>query len=222
LILLPQNLVYAGHEYKLGSVGILTRKGRSLMSLRISGKHMDIGEAFRARIEGRISEAVEKYFDGGFSGRVTVEKSKGRFGADCSIHLDTGIVLQATGEAQDPQLAFDMAAERIEKRLRRYKRKLKSRGAAQNGNGSFDAAYRIMEPIADDQDEIPEDFAPTVVAESSVALRAMTVASAVMELDMKDSPVFVFRNSGSNMVNIVYRRADGNIGWIDPSATTNG
>jgi len=222
LILLPQNLVCVNHGYMLGSVGILTRKGRSLMSLRISGKHMDIGEAFRARIESRVGEAVDKYFDGGFSGRVTVEKSRGRYAADCSIHLDTGVVLQAAGEAQDPQLAFEAAADRIEKRLRRYKRKLKSHGAGQNGDGPIDMAYRIMAPVAEDQDEVPEDFAPAVVAESTMPLRAMTVASAVMELDMKDSPVFVFRNSGSNAVNIVYRRADGNIGWIDPSAARNG
>lgn len=192
------------------------------MSLRISGKHMDIGDAFRARIEGKIGEAVDKYFDGGFAGRVTVEKSGLRFSADCTIHLDTGTVLQATGQAQDPQSAFDSAAERIEKRLRRYKRKLKSHSPAQGGDGMLDMAYRVMAPAAEDDDELPEDYAPTVVAESRLPLRSMTVASAVMELDMKDSPVFVFRNAGSNQVNIVYRRADGNIGWIDPSAVTSG
>lgn len=192
------------------------------MSLRISGKHMDIGEAFHTRIEGRITESVEKYFDGGFAGRVTVEKSGGRFCADCTLHLDTGAVLQAAGEAQDPQLAFDAAADRIEKRLRRYKRKLKSHGSSQVGDGSLDMAYRIMAPIEDDEDELPDGFAPTVVAETRLPLKSMTVASAVIELDMKDSPVFVFRNAGSNAVNIVYRRADGNIGWIDPSAAANG
>src|SRR5690554_1596778 len=96
------------------------------MSLRISGKQMDIGDAFRTRIEGRIGEAVDKYFDGGYSGHVTVEKQGSRFTADCMVRLDTGMALQATGNAQEPQLAFDAAAERIEKRLRRYKRKLKS------------------------------------------------------------------------------------------------
>ncbi|MCT8999095.1 ribosome hibernation-promoting factor, HPF/YfiA family [Chelativorans intermedius] len=191
------------------------------MSLRISGKHMDIGDAFRTRIEGRIGEAVDKYFDGGFSGRVTMEKSGSRFSADCTIHLDTGAVLQATGQAQDPQLAFDAAAERIEKRLRRYKRKLKSHSTAQSGNGLADMAYRIVAAVGDEEDEVPEDYAPTVVAESRLPLRSMSVASAVMELDMKDSPVFVFRNAGSNEVNIVYRRADGNIGWIDPSAISD-
>lgn len=187
------------------------------MSLRISGKHMDIGDAFRTRIDDRIGDVVAKYFDGGFSGHVTVMKSGSRFSADCMIHLDSGMALQAAGEAQDPTAAFDAAAERFEKRLRRYKRRLKSHGnGAGNGNPT-DVAYTVMEPLSDDDEEIPEDFAPTIVAETTVALRTMSVASAVVELDAKDSPVVVFRNGGDDHVNIVYRRADGNIGWIDPS-----
>ncbi|MCT8989992.1 ribosome-associated translation inhibitor RaiA [Chelativorans sp. SCAU2101] len=196
------------------------------MSLRISGKHMDIGDAFRTRIESRITEAVEKYFDGGFSGRVTVEKERAgsRFSADCTVHLDTGAVLQATGEAQDPQIAFDAAAERIEKRLRRYNRRLRSHSPAHRGNGvaESDMTYRVVAPVPDDDDEVPEDYAPTVVAETRLPLKTMSVAAAVEELDMKDSPVFVFRNAGNNQVNIVYRRADGNIGWIDPSVASGG
>lgn len=190
------------------------------MSLRISGKHMDIGDAFRVRIEERIREAVGKYFDGGFAGRVTVEKSGSRFTADCMVHLDTGMVLQATGQAQDPQLAFDAAAERVEKRLRRYKRRLKSHSAAGAGTDAVDLEYRVMAPVAEEDEEVPEDYAPAIVAESTVALRTMSVASAVIELDTKDSPVFVFRNAGNEHVNVVYRRADGNIGWIDTSSAT--
>ncbi|MBL8576894.1 MAG: ribosome-associated translation inhibitor RaiA [Mesorhizobium sp.] len=186
------------------------------MSLRISGKHMEIGEAFRSRIQGRIDEMVEKYFDGGFSGHVTVEKSGPRFSADCVIFLDTGMGLQATGQAYDPQAAFETASDRIETRLRRYKRKLRSYDAAQSSRED-DISYRIMAPAAEEVEEIPEDFAPAIVAESTVALKTMSVANAIVELDVKDSPVFVFRNAGNDQVNIVYRRADGNIGWIDPS-----
>jgi ribosomal subunit interface protein len=190
------------------------------MSLRISGKHMEIGDAFRSRIEGRIGEAIEKYFDGGFSGHVTVEKSGPRFSADCVIFLDSGMDLQAEGQAYDPQAAFEAASDRIEKRLRRYKRKLKSyEGGAERNE---DMAYRVMAPaVADEDEEVPEDYAPAVVAESTVALKTMTVARATVELDTKDSPVFVFRNAGNGQVNIVYRRADGNIGWIDPSTAMN-
>ena len=187
------------------------------MSLRISGKHMDIGEAFRLRIESRISDAVDKYFDGGYSGRVTVEKAGSRFTADCMIHLDSGMALQASGSASDPMPAFDAAAERIEKRLRRYKRKLKSHG---NGGATdaIDLDYRVVQAFSDDDEEVPEDYAPAVVAESTVALATMSVAAAVVELDTKDNPVFVFRDSNSGAVSVVYRRNDGNIGWIDTAS----
>jgi ribosomal subunit interface protein len=188
------------------------------MSLRISGKHMEIGDAFRLRIEGRIGEAVEKYFSGGYSGRVTVEKSGSRYTADCNVHLDSGMALQATGAAQDPVPAFEAAAERIEKRLRRYKRKLKARPDG-NTAETIDLAYRVVTSVADDDEEVPADYAPAVVAESTLTLRTMSVADAVIELDVKDSPVFVFRNGGTDAVNIVYRRPDGNIGWIDTTSS---
>jgi ribosomal subunit interface protein len=189
------------------------------MSLRVTGKHMEIGDAFRGRIEDRLTDSIGKYFDGGFSGHVIVEKSGSRYAADCRLHLDTGTVLQAAGEAQDPQLAFDAAAERLEKRLRRFKRRLKSH---QTEPVAFDnVAYRVMAPVAEDEDEV-EGEAPAVIAESSVSLRRMSVASAVFELDLQDSPVLAFRNLSDGQVNIVYRRADGNIGWIDPSAVTPG
>lgn len=192
------------------------------MSLRITGKHMDIGDSFRTRIEERIGEAVAKYFDGGFAGNVTVEKSGSRFTADCTVRLDTGMTLQATGQAQDPQFAFDAAAERVEKRLRRYKRRLRSHylNPAPAAAEAIDLDYRVMAPVAEEGEEVPEDFAPAIVAELSVSLRTMSVASAVIELDTKDSPVFVFRNASNDHVSVVYRRPDGNIGWIDTSSAT--
>lgn len=179
---------------------------------------MEIGDAFRSRIQSRIGDAVEKYFDGGFSGHVTVEKSGSRFSADCVIFLDTGMGLQAAGQAYDPQAAFEAASDRIETRLRRYKRKLRSYDGGPAAAGlDQDIAYTVMAPAAEEVEEIPEDFAPAIVAESTVSLKTMSVARAIVELDVKDSPVFVFRNAGNEQVNIVYRRADGNIGWIDPS-----
>lgn len=179
---------------------------------------MDIGDAFRTRINDRVGEAIEKYFDRGFSGHVTVIKSGSRYTADCVVRLDSGASLQATADAQDPIPAFEAAADKLETRLRRYKRRLKSHSAVGSGNG-YDIAYAVMEPLADDDEEIPENFAPAIVAESTMTLKTMSVASAVIELDTKDSPVFVFRNAGNDHLNIVYRRPDGNIGWIDPSTT---
>jgi ribosomal subunit interface protein len=186
------------------------------MTLRVSGKHMDIGEAFRTRIEARIGDVMGKYFDRGFSGQVTVEKQGSRFAADCNLHLVSGIDIQAAGQAQDPQSAFDMAAERIENRLRRYKSKLK---AHVNTAVAHEITYRVVESLPEhDHEEVAADYAPAIIAETSMALSTMTVAAAVMELDLKDSPVFVFRNAKDGQVNMVYRRADGNVGWIDPAA----
>lgn len=183
---------------------------------------MEIGETFRARIEERVGEALAKYFDGGSSGHVTVSKSTvsktgARFSADCTLHLDTGLTLQTTGTGSEPMPAFEAAADRLETRLRRYKRRLKSH--ATSPAETTDIAYRVVEAFSEDEeDEVPEDYAPAIVAESSVSLKTMSVASAVVELDAKDSPVLVFRNSASQGVNVVYRRPDGNIGWIDPNA----
>src|SRR5690606_24736348 len=161
-------------------------------SLRISGKHMDVGEAFRTRIEGKIEEAVTKYFDGGYSGHVNMIKERAGFTADCMIRLDSGAELQATGQAQEPQLAFEIASERLEKRLRRYNRRLKSRSYPTSGDGLADGAemsYRIMTGPEDEEHEVEEGYAPAVVAELRVPLKSMSVADAVLELDMRDNPV---------------------------------
>ncbi|MBW6423367.1 ribosome-associated translation inhibitor RaiA [Rhizobium sp. XQZ8] len=191
------------------------------MSVRVSGKQMEIGESFRQRIEDHIGEAVTKYFDGGYSSQVIVEKAGSRFSADCKVHLDTGIVLHAAGEANDPQASFDAAAQRIEKRLRRYKRRLKDHHAGNHANGSAEVAYTVMDSVPDEDEEIAEDFAPTIVAESSKQLKTMSVATAVMALDMTDEPVLLFRSPGKEQLNIVYRRNDGNIGWIDSTNIKN-
>ena len=190
------------------------------MTLRVSGKHMDIGDAFRSKIEERIGDVIGKYFGRDYSGHVTVEKQGSRFAAECNLHLASGTAIQAAGMAQDPQGAFEIAADRIENRLRRYKGKLRSHT---NTAAAHDITYRVVQSLPeDDHEEVAADYAPAIIAETSMALGSMSVASAVMELDLKDNPVFVFRNSASGAVNMVYRRADGNVGWIDPSAIAAG
>jgi ribosomal subunit interface protein len=188
------------------------------MSVRVSGKHMEIGESFRQRIEEQVGLAVSKYFDGGYSGQVTVQKSSSRFAADCKLHLDSGVVLHAAGEAMDPQLAFDAAQQRIEKRLRRYKRRLKDHHTANAADDAFgEVAYTVMDGVPDEEHEVADDFAPVIIAESSKQLKTMSVATAVMALDMTDEPVLMFRSTAKQL-NIVYRRHDGNIGWIDAAS----
>ncbi len=187
------------------------------MTLRISGKHMDVGDALRSRIEDRIGDAVEKYFGHGYRGHVTMEKQGSFFLADCMLHLDSGINLQASAREPEPHASFDRAADRIEKRLRRYKRKLKDHHLGSGGQDQLDVAYSVMS-TPDEDVEVDEDFAPAVVAESSMTVRTQTVAMAVMQLELMDQPVNVFKNAASGAVNVVYRRTDGNIGWVDPSS----
>lgn len=185
------------------------------MSVRVTGKHMDIGDAFRSRITGQINDAIGKYFDGGFSSQVFVEKSGSRFSADCKIHLDSGVNLHAEGRANDPQLAFEGAFERIEKRLRRYKRKLRDHHQGETRAAAMEIPYTVIEASGDEEEEVAENFAPAIVAETTKKLTTMTVATAVMALDMTDEPLLLFRKPGSADLNVVYRRNDGNIGWID-------
>jgi ribosome hibernation promoting factor len=185
------------------------------MGLRISGKNIDIGDAFRGHVEARIGDAIEKYFDGGFEGQVTVEREGSGFHSDCTVHLDTGIVLRAEGTGQDAHQSFDLAAERIEKRLRRYKRRLKEHHGAPRGEVEPAASYVIAAP--DEDAEVGTEESPVVIAEESTSLTTMSVGHAVMAMDLADVPVVVFRHAVHGGINVVYRRSDGNIGWIDPS-----
>src|SRR5215831_7176482 len=187
------------------------------MPFRVSGKNLDIGEALRTRVNARVAEALVKYFDGGYSGHVTVAKDGFGFRTECAIHLDSGITLHTEGMAADAYSSADQAALRIEKRLRRYKRRLKDRSASQNGSaaGMGAPSYVIAAPDLESEEEIT-DFNPVIIAESTTTLERMSVSDAVMELDMTGAPVVVFCHAVSGRVNMVYRRRDGNIGWVDP------
>jgi ribosomal subunit interface protein len=196
------------------------------MNLRVSGKNLDVGEALRRRVSARIGEAVAKYFDRGWSGRVTLAPEGPGYRAECVLHLDSGIVLQATGEASDPYLSCDNVAEHIEKRLRRYKRRLKDNrsgkpqpAAAAEPAVLQAASYVLSAP--DPESEEDEAWNPAVIAESSSSLPFLSVREAVLELDLSGAPVLVFRHSSSGRANIVYRRNDGHIGWIDPPSTAS-
>ncbi|HVY56594.1 MAG TPA: ribosome-associated translation inhibitor RaiA [Xanthobacteraceae bacterium] len=190
------------------------------MPFRVSGKNMDVGDALRERVSERVSEALAKYFDGGYSGHVTIGKDGFGFLTECAVHLDSGITLQAEAMAADAYASADQAALRIEKRLRRYKRRLKGHVPPVDGVPALAAVpdaqtYVIAAPDQDTEEEIV-DFNPVIIAESTEALPARSVSDAVMELDMTGAPVVVFRHAAHGRVNIVYRRSDGHIGWIDP------
>ncbi len=190
------------------------------MPFRVSGKNLDIGGALRERVNARIVEALSKYFDGGYSGHVTVEKDGFGFRTECAIHLDSGVTLHTEANAADAYTSADEAALRIEKRLRRYKRRLKDHHAANRANGAavLDAPSYVIEAPAHDEDEEVTEFNPVIIAESTTVLKQLSVSEAVMELDMTGAPVVVFRHANHGRVNLVYRRPDGNVGWVDPPA----
>jgi len=189
------------------------------MPFRVSGKNLDVGDALRERINERISEAMGKYFDGGYSGHVTVAREGFGFRTECAIHLDSKITLHAEGRAADAYASADQAALRVEKRLRRYHRRLKDhRPERGDGRGPVDAAsYVIAAPEPESESDV-EAFAPVIIAESTTRLKQLSVSDAVMELDMTGAPVLVFRHAAHGGINVVYRRADGHFGWIDAPA----
>jgi ribosomal subunit interface protein len=189
------------------------------MSFRVSGKNLDIGEALRGRVGDRVAEAMAKYFDGGYSGHATVGKDGFGFRTECAVHLDSGVTFRTEAIAADAYASADEAALRIEKRLRRYKRWLKGRSAARarDGDGAaLDAASYVIAAPDEDVELDTAEFNPVVIAESTTTLERLSVSEAVTELDITGAPVVVFRHAVSGRVNIVYRRADGNIGWVDP------
>ena len=191
------------------------------MTVRVSGKHVDVGDTLRDNVKARIDEALGKYFDGGYSGHVTFEREGAGFKAECLLHLDTGIVLQARGRGGDAYSSFYEASEHIEKRLRRYKRRIKDHNRLENRTDVLDATYQVLATPGESEEEIESD-SPVVIAETTTKIKTLSVGEAVMDLDLTDSPVLVFRNAGHGGINVVYRRADGNIGWIDPNLVDTG
>jgi ribosomal subunit interface protein len=190
------------------------------MTIRISGKGISVGEALRERVSDRTDEVLRKYFEGNYSGHFTIGKDKVGFRTDCALHLDSGIMLEAEATASDAYASADQAIEHIEKRLRRYKSRLKDRSqrktaAASQQRAALDAASYVIESPADDDQEITA-YNPVVIAESTTSLKHLSVSEAVMELDLTGAPVVVFLHATNGRVNVIYRRPDGNVGWVDP------
>ncbi len=189
------------------------------MPFRVSGKNLDLGEALRERINDRIVETMSKYFDGGYSGHVTLARDGFGFRTECAIHLDSKITLHAEGAAADAYASADQAASRIEKRLRRYHSRLKEhRAERRDDSAAIAASYVIAAPEHEDDAAI-DSFTPVIIAESTTALKQLSVSDAVAELDLTGAPVVVFRHAAHGGINVVYRRLDGHFGWINPPAT---
>ncbi len=194
------------------------------MQVQVTGKHVDVGDALRARVTDALSSNIEKYFDRGGGADVVVAREGNSFKVDCAVTLATGQQLTTHGVGGDAHMAFDAALAKMAKRIRRYKNRLKDHHPQALAKQAETAAYFVLQATDDDEeedfDEGPESFPePMVIAETEKQVRTMTVSMAVMELDLTESQTIVFRNAAHGGLSVVYRRPDGNIGWVDPERT---
>lgn len=185
------------------------------MLIKVNGKHIDIGDALRTHVETELPASVAKFAENPIDGAATFSKDKHEIKCDCTVHLSSGMTAQAAGRGGDAYAAFDQASERLEKQLRRYKRRLKDH-PRKSPIEKIDAAAFIIES-APEEDEAPVDMQPVIIAESSTAIPTLSVGEAVMHMEMGGETVLMFHNEQNGSLNVVHRREDGNIGWIDPT-----
>ncbi len=196
------------------------------LSVRVTGKNLDIGEALRQQAENRIRESVQKYYDGGFSSRVTVEKDGTGFRTECMVHLDTGAVMNVSASSHDAYDSLKQIVERIAKQLRRDKRKRTSKSLKSAGDagmikdvlsvsGGNNPSPEPFEPI---ESEPETGYARPIIAEAGKQIDDVSVDQAIERLEHGHRTHYVFRNSGTGRINVVHQRPDGAIGWIDVTA----
>ena len=188
------------------------------MTIQVTGKNLDVGEALRSYVQERVLHTVEKFMGREPSGHVRIEKERGEFRTNCTIHLWQGMSLEAHGVAADAYQSADRACERLEKRVRRYTRRLKQHGGGETPRKQTPATDYVIQALEEGQEERDEGN-PVIIAEVESPLHEMAVSDAVMQMDLSDRPFVVFRNASHGEINVVYRRDDGNIGWIDPWRT---
>lgn len=189
------------------------------MDIRVSGHQVETGAALQNHVEKRLSSIADKYFSKALSSQATFGRGPHeRFTSDIVMHVMQGLVLKGRGEAPDAHVALDQAADRIEKQLRRYMRRLQDR----HSQSAFalkeeEAAYTVFDSGSTDVEASPPD-APVIVAEMSVDIPESTVSDAVMLMDLRNTPALLFKNTGTGRHNMVYRREDGTIGWVEPKS----
>ncbi|MDO1557871.1 ribosome-associated translation inhibitor RaiA [Brevundimonas sp. 2R-24] len=199
------------------------------MQVQVSGKHVDVGEALRSRVVDELSSGIGKYFERGGDADVVISREGGLFRADCWVRLASGQVLVSHAVGADAHGAFDGALGKIEKRIRRYKRRLKDHHLGSDGAKADMAMMTVLRSPEEVEDEdfgeagVPGEAPPQamVIAETQAQVRTLTVGQAVLELDLSNYPVLLFKNAGHGGLSVVYRRPDGNIGWIDPQRTVS-
>ena len=189
------------------------------MDIRVSGHQVDVGDALRDHVETRLQGLATKYFARAISANVTFGKGPHDAGFTCDIvcHVTHGLVLKGRHDAQEAHPAFDGAAEKIDKQLRRYTRRLKDHGGGAEPvaeSGLYDAGYTLFREAPEEEEA---SDAPLIVAETRVDVPEASVSDAVMMLDLRNTAALLFKNAGTGAHNMVYRRGDGTIGWVEPN-----
>ncbi|MCZ8184060.1 MAG: ribosome-associated translation inhibitor RaiA [Beijerinckiaceae bacterium] len=188
------------------------------MAIRVSGKNIDLGDVLRAQAETRLNDAVRKYVDAGYSGHVTVAKDGIGFKTECAVHFDHGPVMHVTGEATDAYQSVGIAVERIAKQLRRFKRKRDRHGADRLNAADFAG---MAAPMVNGHDDAEDDVievtggGAAIIAEPLAGAMRLSITGAVAAFEKGKAPVLVFRNAGTERINVLYRREDGHYGWVD-------
>lgn len=186
------------------------------MDIKVTGKNLDIGSALREHVEEKLNQLQQKYFEGTVHAHVTVEKQRAAFHSDCQLHLATGLKLQSHGSAAEAHPSFDAAAMHLEKQLKRYKQRLKDHHKSRREPvRQLEAASYVISPAPEVEEE-NAGLNPAVIAETEINVPELSVGEAVMQLDISSVSFVLFRNGGHGRINVVYRRPDGNIGWVDP------
>jgi len=195
------------------------------MLVTVKGKQVDVGDALRGHVETELVNAVSKYFANPLESQVVLTREAHLFRADVTVHAGRGIVVQGQAQASDAHLACDGAIERVAKRLRRYKRRL--RDHHKPGGEVMEVPAYVLAPAPEEEADseaadTPNGASPAIVAELTAEIATLSVSDAVMRLDLMDEPALLFRHAGHGGLNLVYRRHDGNIGWVDPPAQGSG
>lgn len=197
------------------------------MTIQITGKNVEAGEAYKTYVSDKIRSLLQKYVSRDLNGHVRLEKERGLFKTNCSVRLASGLLLEAHGEGGDAYQSADAAVERLETRVRKYKRRLKDHDASR-ANGERDGDFSARDAVFSSDPEPESDAGgdhPLIIAETHRSVMELSVSDAVMHLDLTESTFLVFRNAGTGGINVVYRRNDGHIGWIDaalPKTALNG
>ena len=188
------------------------------MRYQITGKQIDIGEALQTHVQNELGVTLDKYAGRPTDAVVTFSRSGHEFVCEAVVHLSTGLTCQARASGTEIYLAFDECREKMDKQLRRNKRRLKDhhKDRAEPVELSAAGSYILAPTEEDGEDETATDWSPMIVAEMETRIPSISVGEAVMQMELAHAPLLVFRNEKHNGVNVVYRREDGNIGWIDP------